>query len=230
MLYNGIMSEKHEKDPSGMRVDYDKGELRRGGLPLEPLSLFKEWFAAAAGHDGVVEPNAMTLATADAEGAPSARTVLCKGWDDALGGIEFYTNYGSRKGREISVNPRGAAVFVWHVMQRQVCLRGRVERVSRERSAAYFHSRPYGSQIGALASDQSAVLVSRDALDERAEVLRAEFPEGECEVPLPEGWGGYVLVPEVWEFWQGRRSRLHDRFAYRAGAEAGEWLLERLNP
>ena len=224
------MNEKHEKDPSGMRVDYNKGELRSKDLPPEPLPLLKEWFDAAASHGDVVEPNAMTLATADAEGVPSARTVLCKGWDDALGGIEFYTNYGSRKGREIEANPRAAVVFVWHAMQRQVCLRGRVEKVSRERSATYFHSRPYGSQIGALASDQSAVLKNRANLDTRAEKLRKQFPEGEREVPLPEGWGGYVLVPEAWEFWQGRRSRLHDRFSYRVDSESSGWILERLNP
>ena len=224
------MNEKHEKDPSGMRVDYSKGELRKKDLPAEPLPLLKEWFEVAASHEDVAEPNAMTLATADVDGVPSARTVLCKGWDDALGGIEFYTNYESRKGCEIAANPRAAAVFVWHAIQRQVCLRGRVEKVSRERSAAYFHSRPYGSQIGALASDQSAVLENREIMEARAEELRIQFPEGEGEVPLPEAWGGYLLVPDAWEFWQGRRSRLHDRFVYRVGNEEGKWVLNRLNP
>ncbi|MEV5575646.1 pyridoxamine 5'-phosphate oxidase [Spirillospora sp. NPDC052269] len=192
------------------------------GLPAEPLPLFAEWFSAAAAV-GLPEPNAMIVATATPDGVPSARTVLLKGFGPD--GFRFFTNLESRKGRELAANPRAALVFPWHPMYRQVRVEGTVTELSREDVLEYFVSRPHGSRIGAWASHQSAVVEGRAEIEERYAALTDEWPDG---VPLPDFWGGYLVVPEVVEFWQGRPNRLHDRIRYRR--EGGEWKVERLSP
>jgi pyridoxamine 5'-phosphate oxidase len=174
---------------------------------------------------GVPEPEAMVLATADADGRPSARTVLLKGVDER--GFEFFTNLQSRKGRELAANPRASLVFPWYQLRRQVVVVGTVERVEEQRADAYFASRAYGSRLGALASRQSTVIPSREPLERARAELERRYPPG-AEVPRPGHWGGLRLAPETVEFWQGRRDRLHDRLRFRR-AEAG-WTVERLSP
>lgn len=196
----------------------DEAEL----LP-DPLAQLEQWIEAARAA-GMLEPGAMTLATADAGGRPSARVVLFKGIDD--GGICFFTNYDSRKGRELAVNPQAALVFWWDRLERSVRVEGRVERVARELSERYFRKRPRESQLGAITSRQSAVVATRDELDAR--LAANEQAYAGREVPLPDFWGGYRLRPEVVEFWQGRRGRLHDRLRYRR--DGGIWRIERLEP
>jgi pyridoxamine 5'-phosphate oxidase len=189
----------------------------------EPLQQFQEWFREAE-EAGVDVPEAMTLATASADGAPSARMVLLKGADaDAF---VFYTGFGSRKADELEENPRAALVFYWRPLGRQVRVEGTVERVSEAESAAYFATRPRGSQLAAWASEQSRPLANREALEDRFAELERAF-EGE-EVPLPPHWGGFRLRPEAIEFWQHRENRLHDRLRYRR--EDGGWTIERLAP
>ena len=200
----------------------DEETLDAADLDPDPFVQFALWLDEAVdSHPGW--PNAVTVATADADGVPSARTVLLKSVDPK--GFTFYTNYESRKGRDLAVNPRSALVFYWPLLGRQVCVRGSVEKVSREESAEYFASRPYGSRIGAWASSQSEVVASREVLEAAAEEYAGRFGEN---VPLPEHWGGYRLTPEAFEFWKSRRNRLHDRFGYRR-AEGG-WSLVRLAP
>jgi len=198
------------------------------GLPpatddADPIDLFESWFEAAQ-EAGVLLPEAVTLATASTDGVPSARMVLLKGVD--RGGFVFFTNYGSRKAREMDANPRAALCFHWAILQRQVRVSGRVTRVTAEESAAYFATRPRGSQIGAWASRQSERLGNREELEKSVRELSARF-EGK-DVPLPPFWGGYRLEPETIEFWQGRVDRLHDRLVFRR-AEGG-WSTERLHP
>jgi pyridoxamine 5'-phosphate oxidase len=184
---------------------------------------FGRWFADAEAAD-LIEPNAMTLATADAGGRPSARMVLLKAFDQR--GFVFYTNYGSRKAGELTGNPAAALVFWWPPLERQVRVEGGVERVTREESEAYFRTRPLGSRLGAWASEQSRVIVGRVDLERRLEELEARYGDG--EVPLPPFWGGYRVHPEVVEFWQHRPNRLHDRLRYRR--VPGGWTIERLSP
>lgn len=206
-----------------LRLNYEKGSLDEATLPPEPLSLFRMWFDDAIAA-GVMEPNAMTLATAATDGQPSARTVLLKGFDEA--GFSFFTNYESRKARELASNPKASLVFLWKERERQVCVRGTVIQTSREESDAYFQSRPYGSQIGAWVSEQSTCIPNREWLEKRERELKLQYPEG--QVPLPPNWGGFVLIPHEVEFWQGRPSRLHDRILY---ARMGEvWERNRLSP
>ncbi|RCV50672.1 pyridoxamine 5'-phosphate oxidase [Marinitenerispora sediminis] len=220
-------------DPAELREPYDGTPLRRADLSAHPMKQFHIWFTQA--HTaGLPEPNAMVLATVDPDGAPSARTVLLKGYDRA--GLRFFTNYTSRKARALSVNPRASVVFPWHAMRRQVIVTGRVECLSAEENDAYFASRPHGSQIGAWASEhQSAPVADRAELDARYARFRAMWPEEE-PVPRPEYWGGYRVLPAEVEFWQGRPDRMHDRFRYRraGGAAGGEpaarWDVERLSP
>jgi pyridoxamine 5'-phosphate oxidase len=207
-----------------MRRDYTE----HGGLLEEDLAggwpaQFAAWFAAAAAW-GLPEPNAMIVATADARGRPSARTVLLKGHDER--GFVFYTNYESRKGLETSVNPYASLVFPWFAMQRQVLVSGAVERVTRAETERYFASRPRGSQLGAWASPQSRVLGSRAEVDEGYEAVAERFADG--PVPAPPHWGGLRVRPETVEFWQGRSSRLHDRLRYRRDGKS--WVIERLAP
>ncbi len=204
-------------------------ELGRIGLCEEdadpdPLKQFDSWFQKALGA-GLTEPTAVTLATASGDGRPSARTVLLKGVEE--GGFVFFTNYRSRKGRDLSENPRGALVFFWASLGRQVCVAGQVTRVSRVRSEAYFKSRPIGSRLGAWASRQSEVLGSREELAARLQEVSERHEDG--NVPCPEHWGGFRLVPETVEFWQGRPDRLHDRLRYSRQPDGG-WRIERLSP
>ena len=204
-------------------MDERTGVLLETDVARDPLEQFRRWYADAE-EAGIRAPHAMALATADAHGAPSVRMVLLKGADDD--GFVFFTGYGSRKGGELEANPRGALLFYWDPLGRQVRVEGSVERVSPAESDAYFAMRPRGAQLAATASRQGRVLQSRDELDSRVAELERELAGG--GVPRPEHWGGYRLRPDVYEFWQHRESRLHDRLRYRR--EGGDWLLERLSP
>jgi pyridoxamine 5'-phosphate oxidase len=209
---------------SGLRHEYDAHGLRRADLHSDPIEQFRAWFAAAlAGEKRDV--NAMTLATATPEGRPSARIVLLKAIDQH--GFCFFTNYDSEKGRDLDANPFAALCFYWPNLERQVRVTGSTERTSREDSAAYFHSRPVGSRLGAWVSKQSEVIDARQILDARMEAMRERFHN--TEITLPPHWGGYRLKPDTVEFWQGRPNRLHDRFRYARGA-TGSWQIDRLAP
>ncbi|MFF4651722.1 pyridoxamine 5'-phosphate oxidase [Streptomyces sp. NPDC001380] len=210
-----------------MRRQYSAAGLAEHELAHDPVTQFGRWFAEA-GAAGIHEPNAMVLSTADAAGRPSSRTVLLKGYDAR--GFVFFTNYGSRKAAELDANPHASLLFPWHPVARQVIVTGSVERVGRDETAAYFRTRPHGSQLGAWASEQSRTVASRQELEERYAELAARYPEGEG-VPVPPFWGGFRLHPETVEFWQGRLNRLHDRLRYRADPEAPTgWTVERLCP
>lgn len=205
-----------------LRREYRLARLELEDIALDPLVEFERWLAQALEAE-LVEPYAMTLATATPDGVPSARIVLLRGVDPR--GLTFFTDYRSRKGQDLSANPRAALCFYWGELERQVRVTGTVEKVSREESAAYFATRPRGSQLGAWASTQSSVLATRDELEARWNDLAAKYPE---QVPLPEHWGGFRVRPESFEFWQGRESRLHDRFVYTREGDA--WRIERLAP
>ncbi len=192
---------------------------------LDPIARFRRWFDEVMAS-GVAEPTAMVLATADAEGRPSARAVLLKGVDER--GFLFFTNYGSAKAADLAANPACALAFVWPVSARQVRVAGRAEKVPVEESAAYFASRSRGSQLGAWASRQSEVIDDRQVLEDRVAELDAHFAGK--DVPLPRFWGGYVVIPDRIEFWEGRADRLHDRHRYRRSAPGQPWLVERLSP
>lgn len=209
-------------DPAGMRVDYRLGVLDERASPKDPLELFQAWFADAK-EVGIMEPNAMTLATVDADGMPAARTVLMKGLD--LDGFTFFSNYESRKAGELAANANAALLFYWDRLERQVRIEGTVKKSTANEADAYFASRPYGSQIGAWASPQSRVVENRAELEGLERACRGRFPEGQ-PVPRPAHWGGYRLRPRLFEFWQGRPSRLHDRLRYTA--DGGRWRIERL--
>ncbi len=211
-------------DLSDLRQSYTKGSFSESDLLGSPFAQFEKWFREAEKSE-VDEPNAMCLATADASGQPSTRVVLLKDFSDK--GLTFYTNYESRKAAQLEVNPHAAANFLWLPLQRQVNVIGRVERVSKAESLKYFLSRPFSSQLGAWASPQSQVITSRSILEAKLDQMKRKFVEG--KVPLPDNWGGYRIVPESFEFWQGRTSRLHDRFIYRRDA-SGAWAAERLAP
>jgi pyridoxamine 5'-phosphate oxidase len=209
--------------PSNLRIDYGRAALNETDALPDPIDQFARWFTEAEAG-AIPEPNAMTLATADASGLPSARVVLLKEFGKQ--GFIFYTNYASRKGADLAANPHAALCFYWQPLERQVRIEGGVEKVSRAESEAYFHSRPREAQIGAWASHQSRVIPSRDTIEHRDAELAARFGAG--PVPLPDFWGGYRVVPRSIEFWQGRPSRLHDRLVYTCGA--GAWTLQRLSP
>ncbi|MFL6589458.1 MAG: pyridoxamine 5'-phosphate oxidase [Chthoniobacterales bacterium] len=209
---------------SGLRHEYDAHGLRRADLHSDPIEQFRAWFAAALAAE-MRDVNAMSLATATPEGKPSVRIVLLKGMDER--GFSFFTNYDSQKGRELDANPFAALVFYWAKLERQVRITGPVERTSREDSAAYFHSRPVGSRLGAWVSRQSEVVDARQVLDARMEAMRERFHN--TEITLPPHWGGYRVKPETVEFWQGRPNRLHDRFRYSRRGERA-WQIDRLAP
>jgi pyridoxamine 5'-phosphate oxidase len=204
-----------------MRRSYELGGLDAADLAPTWLEQLRRWLTDA---ELLLEPNAMVLTTADAQGRPSGRTVLLKGLDER--GLVFYTNLGSRKGRELEANPHAGAVFPWFELQRQVIVIGDVAPVTAQESDAYFASRPRGSQLSAAVSPQSTVLRSRTELEERRAELDARHPD---VVPRPEAWGGLRIAPRTVEFWQGRADRLHDRLRYRRTA-AGDWVVERLAP
>ncbi|HET8624987.1 MAG TPA: pyridoxamine 5'-phosphate oxidase [Gemmatimonadales bacterium] len=208
---------------SDLRREYAAARLDEADVDPDPIRQFTRWFDDARRAE-LPEPNAMTLATASSDGAPSARIVLLKGTDD--GGFAFFTDYRSRKGRELEANPRAALVFHWGELERQVRITGTVVRLEREENEAYFLSRPRGSRLGAWTSHQSTVIASRADLEERLEAMAARFDGG--DVPLPPYWGGFRLRPDTVEFWQGRDNRLHDRIIYRR--EGAAWRVERLSP
>jgi pyridoxamine 5'-phosphate oxidase len=204
------------------RTSYERGELDETHAAAEPFAQFRVWLDEALAAP-LKEANAMTLATADAAGRPSARIVLLRGWDEH--GFVFFTNYDSRKGREIDANPHASLLFFWDVLEREVRIEGSVERLSEADSDAYFERRPRGHRLSAWASPQSRVVAGRATLEEAMREADARFSG---DVPRPPYWGGYRVVPEAIEFWQGRRNRVHDRLSYRrAGAD---WVRERLAP
>ncbi|MFJ9629141.1 pyridoxamine 5'-phosphate oxidase [Streptomyces sp. NPDC101175] len=213
-------------DPAAMRRQYRVAGLDEHGLAADPMAQFARWFEEAVLQELVYEPNAMVLSTADAEGRPSSRTVLLKDYDDQ--GFVFYTNYESRKARELAANPHVSLLFPWHPMARQVLVTGTARRTGRDETAAYFRTRPHGSQLGAWASAQSSVIASRTELESSYSELAARYPEGE-QVPVPPHWGGFRVAPRTVEFWQGRENRLHDRLRYTAEPDGG-WHLDRLSP
>jgi pyridoxamine 5'-phosphate oxidase len=211
-------------DPAVMREQYRSTPLDEDALAAGPMEQFAQWFAEAAAA-ALLEPNAMIVSTATADGRPSSRTVLLKQYDAR--GFVFFTNYDSRKGREIAANPHVSLLFPWHPLERQIIVTGRAARIGRDETAAYFRTRPHGSQLGAWASDQSRVISSREDLLRRYEELSARYPEG-AQVPAPAHWGGIRVVPDEVEFWQGHENRLHDRLRY--VRTDGGWRVERLAP
>ncbi|ALV51278.1 MULTISPECIES: pyridoxamine 5'-phosphate oxidase [Actinomycetes] len=213
-------------DLASMRKQYRTEGLSETDLAATPVEQFARWFAQAAREGGLFEPNAMIVSTADAAGRPSSRTVLLKHFDAS--GFVFYTNYESRKGRDLAENPHVSLLFPWHPVARQVIVTGTARRTGRDETAAYFRTRPHGSQLGAWASGQSTVIASREELDSAYAGLAARYPEQE-RVPVPPHWGGFRVVPETVEFWQGRENRLHDRLRYVA-VPGGGWRVERLAP
>jgi pyridoxamine 5'-phosphate oxidase len=209
-----------------MRRQYRAEGLAEADLAATPVEQFARWFKQAATEAHLFEPNAMVVSTADAEGRPSSRTVLLKQFDEQ--GFVFYTNYDSRKGRDLARNPYASLLFPWHPMARQVIVTGLARRTGRDETAAYFRTRPHGSQLGAWASAQSSVIENREQVDTAFAELAARYPEGE-QVPVPPHWGGFRVAPERVEFWQGREDRLHDRLCYVAEPD-GSWRVERLSP
>lgn len=209
-----------------LREDYRQHKLEIDDVTADPIAQFEKWFADAVASPGVAEPNAMTLATASKNGQPSARIVLLK--EISEGGFCFFTNFESRKGDELAENPLAALVFWWPPLERQVRIEGRIEKVAATDAEIYFQSRPKGSQIGAWASPQSRPIASREILDENSARLEKQYLGAE-KLPLPPFWGGYRLIPEKIEFWQGRSSRLHDRILFSKNTE-GNWQTTRLAP
>lgn len=206
-----------------IRTEYRRHSLSEQDVAADPIVQFTRWFDEAV-NAAVVEPNAMCLATATPDASPSARMVLLKGFDAR--GFVFYTDYRSRKGQELADNPRASLCFFWAELERQVRINGAVQRVSRAESDEYFQSRPLPSRVGAWTSHQSMVLIDRTALEQQLAANDARFAGG--QVPLPEHWGGFRIIPEELEFWQGRESRLHDRIQFRR--DAGVWVKRRLSP
>lgn len=213
-----------ERDYRDTRRDYTEGELHRADLTTNPLTLFLQWMDDAVAA-GIADATAMTLATANASGEPSARIVLLKQADES--GFSWFTDRRSRKGQDLRENPVAELLFYWRELSRQVRIYGQVEPLNDAESDEYFHSRPEASRFSAAASYQGETIDSRQVLEARVATLRSQYPDG--KVPRPEGWGGYRLIPEEYEFWQGRPSRLHDRFAYARDVD-GSWTARRLSP
>ena len=212
-------------NPADIRRDYSAGALGRADLDPNPLKQFQKWFDYAVAKLSSGDVNAMVLATADKTGKPSSRTVLLKGVDDR--GFIFFTNYDSRKGRELAENPNAALTFYWPNLERQICIAGTASKVPTAESEAYFKSRPRDSRLAAWASNQSDIIHDRAALQRKWDDMAARFPD---DIPLPPNWGGYVLKPERVEFWQGRPGRMHDRFCYTRMPDNSCWKLDRLSP
>lgn len=210
-----------EKILNNLRKNYEKGELLESQINPNPYKQFELWFEEVL-KSNIYEPNAMILATS-LENKPSARVVLLKGFDSS--GFKFYTNYNSRKGKELSINPNAALLFYWMELERQVRIEGRVEKLSREESFEYFNSRPIESRYGALASNQSDIIPNREYLEKKFSELKKKYGDNP---PMPENWGGYKLIPELFEFWQGRPNRLHDRIVYQKSENS--WKIFRLSP
>jgi len=211
-------------DPAASPYEHGAHGLRRRELDPDPIKQFSNWFTAAI-EAGIRDVNAMSLATAGPDARPSVRVVLLKGFDQD--GFVFFTNYQSEKGQQLQANPYAALVFYWIELDRQIRIKGEVEKTSREESERYFHLRPIGSQLGAWASRQTEVLDARRVLDARMAEMTERFADK--PIPLPPHWGGYRLTSQTMEFWQGRPDRLHDRFRYTRRAD-GSWLIERLAP
>lgn len=210
-------------DVADLRKEYTKAGLSRKNLHADPVEQFRLWFDQALAVD-LTEPNAMVLATVDEGGSPSQRTVLLKAYDER--GFVFFTNYYSRKSRHMEGNPAVSLIFTWLDLERQVIIGGKAEKISTVESLRYYASRPRGSQIGAWVSRQSEVITSRQLLEMKWEEMKRKFASG--QIPLPDFWGGYRVVPEEMEFWQGRPNRLHDRFLYARDGEG--WAVQRLSP
>lgn len=213
------------KNIEDLRKSYQLGSLETADLTPDPMDLFRHWWHEAIEAE-IEEANAMTLATANGKGQPSARIVLLKGLHPE--GFEFFTNYESDKAKEMAENPRVALLFFWKEMERQVRIEGRVEKVSKERSEKYFQSRPRGSQIGAWTSPQSRIIPDRSVLEASAKEVEEKYADID-PLPVPDHWGGYIVRPQIIEFWQGRADRLHDRFRY-ALQHDGRWAINRLAP
>ena len=211
-------------DPASSRYPHVAQGLRRRDLDPDPIKQFSNWFTAAI-EAGISDVNAMSLATAGRDARPTVRIVLLKGFDQD--GFVFFTNYESEKGRQLEANPYAALAFYWIELDRQIRIGGKTERIFREESERYFHSRPLGSQLGAWASRQSEVLDARRVLEARMAEITERFVDK--PIPLPPHWGGYRVIPDTIEFWQGRPNRLHDRFRYTRQGD-GNWLIERLAP
>jgi pyridoxamine 5'-phosphate oxidase len=218
----GQKSMQENNDLRNMRLNYEQGQLLESNIESDPFLQFNKWFDLVLSAN-VIEPNAMTIATANKEGIPSARVVLLKGFDKS--GFIFFTNYGSRKGKELTDNPFASALFWWREFERQVRIEGKIEKVSRAESEKYFNLRPVKSRYGALASNQSEKVESREVLEKRFAELEKQFGENP---PTPENWGGFRLIPNRFEFWQGRRDRLHDRICYEKFNN--DWKIYRLQP
>jgi pyridoxamine 5'-phosphate oxidase len=222
-------------NPADMRISYDKDQLNETDLASNPLAQFTKWLseAVAVGKDELIEPNAMVIAVRNADDVISTRSVLLKGVDAR--GLTFYTNYGSTKADAIAANSQVSITFPWYPLHRQVNVVGTATKVSREESGAYFETRPHGSKLGAIVSAQSSVIDSREVLETRMSELEAQYPEG-TNVPLPDAWGGYLIKIESIEFWQGRRSRLHDRLRFVKAGDSSDlsdptaWKIIRLSP
>jgi len=222
-------------NPADMRISYDKDQLNETDLASNPLAQFTKWLseAVAVGKDELIEPNAMVIAVRNADDVISTRSVLLKGVDAR--GLTFYTNYGSTKADAIAANSQVSITFPWYPLHRQVNVVGTATKVSREESGAYFETRPHGSKLGAIVSAQSTQIDSREVLETRMKELEAQYSEG-TNVPLPDAWGGYLIQVESIEFWQGRRSRLHDRLRFIKAGDSSDlsdptaWKVIRLSP
>lgn len=214
-----------KKDLSNYRKSYEKAALKKSDLNADPFKVFKEWFEEVDASDTIAEANAMTLSTIGLDGYPRNRVVLLKEFDNE--GFVFYTNYKSQKGKAIEANPHVCISFFWAEAERQVIIKGIAEKVPSSQSEKYFHSRPKGSQLGAVVSKQSMVIPNRDVLE--IELAKLEKQYADQPVPKPESWGGYLIVPEEFEFWQGRPNRLHDRIRYTKESK-NTWKIERLSP
>ena len=227
------MTEK--QNISGMRISYDKSQLLESDLESNPLDQFNKWLeeVVALGPSVVIEPNAMVLATSDHQGTVTTRSVLLKGIDER--GLSFYTNYNSRKAQAMEANPNISVTFPWYPLHRQITVVGSVTKLSRDESEEYFRSRPHKSQLGALASNQSEVIATREVIEVAMAQLEAKYPEG-TKVPMPDFWGGYLITVESMEFWQGRQSRLHDRLRFIKNgtgtdlSDGQSWKVIRVSP